>query len=78
MEGDPRYVTRFFELWQKVPPTEPKIRWSYPVVWTEPGLGVLRFEAVVNQANEPDGLAFNDWMPLDAATWEALEQIRKR
>jgi transcriptional regulator with XRE-family HTH domain len=78
MEGDARYVTRFFELWQTVPPIEPKIRWSYLVVWTEPGLGVLRFEAVVNQANEPDGLAFNDWIPLDAATWAALELIKKR
>jgi transcriptional regulator with XRE-family HTH domain len=78
MEGDPRYVTRFFELWQSVPATEPKIRWSYPVVWTEPGLGVLRFESVVNQASEPDGLAFNDWIPLDARTWDALERVRGR
>lgn len=77
LEGDPRYVTRFFELWQTVQPIEPKIRWFYPVVWTEPGVGILRFEAVVNQANEPDGLSFNDWIPLNAETWEALGRIAK-
>ena len=72
MEGDPKYVNRFFELWQSTAPRDPKVRWSYPVVWTEPGVGVLRFEAVVNTASAPDGLAFNDWIPLDAETWEAL------
>lgn len=78
MQGEPHYVTRFFELFQATPPREPKVRWSYPVVWTEPGLGVLRFEAVVSTANEPDGLAFNDWMPLDAATWDRLGKISGR
>jgi hypothetical protein len=77
MQGDPRYVSRFFELWQTVPAQTPKVRWSYPVVWTQLDGRTLRFEAVVNTANEPDGLAFNDWIPLDAATWEGLGELTK-
>lgn len=53
MQGDPRYVARFFELWQQAEGRRPKVRWSYPVVWTEPGLPVMRFEVVVNTASEP-------------------------
>ncbi len=78
MQGDAKYVNRFFELWQQTEPHAPKVRWSYPVTWTEPGVGVMHFESVVNTASAPDGLAFNDWIPCDAATWECLEKIAKR
>ena len=77
LQGDPKYVRRFLRLWEATPPTPHKIRWSYPVVWQEPGIGRLRFDCFVSVANEPDGLAFNDWIPLDADTWVALETIRK-
>ena len=32
---------------------------------------------MVNPASEPDGLAFNDWIPLDGETWAALVQLEK-
>jgi len=79
MQGDPRYVARFLKAWDAAPATwSNKVRWSYPVVWDEPGIGVMRFESLTSPANDPDGLAFNDWIPLDAATWERLGQLASR
>lgn len=73
--GDPKYVRRFMELWQETPPRPPKVRWSFPVIWNEPNIGVVRFECFVSTANEPDGLAFNDWIPMDAESWQNFSAI---
>jgi transcriptional regulator with XRE-family HTH domain len=75
MEGDASYVTRFFALWEKTEPAPPKVRWGYPVVWNEPDVGVMRLEAIITQANEAHGYAFNDWIPLDAQSWENLKAL---
>ncbi len=76
-EGDPTYVARFLNVWQNTPARDAKCRWHFPIVWEEPELGRLQFRVVVSTASEPDGLAFNDWMPLDARTWEALERLKR-
>ena len=76
--GNPRYVRRFMEIWQETPPRAPKIRWSYPVTWVEPGIGTVNFMSYVSTANEPDGLAFNDWVPMDADSWVCLAEILKQ
>lgn len=76
MQGDPRYVSRFFELWEATQPIQPKVRWGYPVTWQCRSGATLRFQAIVTEANDPRGLAFNDWIPLDAETWEALAGLR--
>jgi hypothetical protein len=47
---------------------EPKCRWSFPIIWRD-DLGEMRFLNVINTASEPDGLAFNDWVPVDANAW---------
>lgn len=75
LKGDPKYVGRFLEIWRSAPPYGGKTRWTYPVVWEEPGVGRMRFTAVVSPANESDGLAFNDWMPADAESWEGLGRL---
>jgi hypothetical protein len=31
---------------------------------------------MVNTANDPDGIALNDWVPIDASSWEALARLR--
>lgn len=77
LKGEPRYVARFLNVWQNTPPSRAKCRWDFPIVWEEPGIGQLNFRVVVNTASEPDGLSFNDWLPLDAQTWEALERLRR-
>jgi transcriptional regulator with XRE-family HTH domain len=75
LAGDAKYVQPFLEAWQKAVPRTPKIRWEYPIVWDDPDVGTLRFRGMVNPASEPDGLAFNDWIPLDAETWAALARL---
>jgi len=76
MRYDPAYFARIMELWERVEPLAPKLRWSYPVVWQHPGAGVMRFICFASSANEPDGLSFNDWIPIDAETWLNLERLR--
>jgi transcriptional regulator with XRE-family HTH domain len=75
LAGDPKYVQPFLKAWQVAVPRTPKICWEYPIVWEDPRVGTMRFRGVVNPASEPDGLAFNDWIPLDAATWTALDKL---
>jgi transcriptional regulator with XRE-family HTH domain len=75
LQGDRKYVARLINAWQEATPISPKIRWSYPVVWQEPDIGVMRFHAFVSSANEEDGFAFNDWIPVDAESWERLERL---
>lgn len=75
--GDPKYVGRFLQLWDKVAPRTPKIYWSYPVVYDHPDAGRLSFTVAVSAANETDGLYFNDWIAEDSATLTALEYLRE-
>lgn len=75
IQDDARYVTRFFALWPKVPPHPAKVRWGYPVVWGEEDGPQIRFQAIVTTCNEPKGLAFNDWVPVDAESWRCLEEM---
>lgn len=78
IRGDPSYVGRLARLWAETPPNTPKNRWTYRVVWNEPGIGVMSFLATVTTCNESQGHAFNDWVPVDAQTWECLEALRRR
>jgi hypothetical protein len=78
LEGDPKYIRRFVELWQRAPSDWPnKIRWSYPVVWKEPEAGIMRFHCIVSNMNETEGFSVNDWIPRDADTWTALDGLRR-
>lgn len=77
MAGDPAYLQVLLRAWQDAVPRTPKIRWEYPVVWSDPDAGMLRFRSIVNPASEPDGLAFNDWIPLDAQTWDGLRHLKE-
>ena len=77
MTGDPAYLQVLLQAWQDAIPRTPKIRWEYPVVWSDPEVGTLRFRCLVNPAAEPDGLAFNDWIPLDAQTWDGLRRLKE-
>jgi len=72
--GDPRYVARFLDVWQKTPPRTPKVRWWYPVVWRADD-EVLRFRGLVTTCDEQHGLAFNDWIPIDSTTLGYIERL---
>ena len=77
MTGDPAYLQVLLRAWQEAVPRTPKIRWEYPVVWNDADVGTLRFRCLVNPAAEPDGLAFNDWIPLDSQTWDGLRRLKE-
>jgi transcriptional regulator with XRE-family HTH domain len=75
LAGDPRYIKRFLDQWERTPARSAKIRWTYPIVWGEPGVGLLRFLCFVSAGSEPEGIGFNDWIPLDGETWQALKHL---
>lgn len=75
LEGVPSYVTRLSDIWQRTEPMTPKVRWTCPITWRDPDVGVMNFHAVMSDANEPKGMAFMDWLPLDGVTWERLHSL---
>jgi transcriptional regulator with XRE-family HTH domain len=77
LNGDSKYVARLIDIWQKVPAGywDEKMRWSYPVVWNQPGAGVIRFECVVTVASHADCTNFNDWVPVGSDSWSVLERL---
>jgi transcriptional regulator with XRE-family HTH domain len=73
-QGDPGFLRRLIDIFNSTPGREPKCRWTYPVHWKDDDFGEMRFISLVNTASEPDALAFSDWIPIDAGTWDALEK----
>jgi len=76
--GSPAFLSRFLKAFAETPAREPKCRWTFRVVWRDDEFGEMNFRGVVSTANERDGLAFNDWVPVDATTWTALENVKAR
>ncbi|MCZ2109603.1 MAG: helix-turn-helix transcriptional regulator [Dehalococcoidia bacterium] len=74
-DGNARYVRRLLNLWERVPPRVPKIRWFYDVNWSDRVVGEMRFRVSVAMADEPGGLMFHDWIPADAQTWSRLDAV---
>lgn len=73
-QNDPTAIPKLFALWERTPPASAKVRWNYPIVWREPGIGEIRFLGTVTTASEPDAIGFNDWIPADAASHVLLEK----
>ncbi len=76
--ADPQLVGRMIDLWASAPAVELRVRWNYRLTWNDPAVGEMRFHGIESTASEPEGLFFEDWHPLDAETWEALEQVKAR
>ena len=76
LAGDPKYIARFLKLWQQVPEAALILRWHYRIVWDVPGIGAINFDCVVSHCNQEQGWAFNDWIPVDAASWAVLERVK--
>lgn len=77
-KGDPAFLAKLIDIFSQTPARDPKCRWTYPVVWRDDDFGEMRFLGVVGTASEPDALAFQDWHPVDAATWDVLERVKAR
>lgn len=78
LKGDPKYVASLGKIWEDAPANHRyKIRWNYPIVWEQPGIGRMTFRCLISTAGEIDGLAINDWVPVDAASWQVLEATKR-
>jgi transcriptional regulator with XRE-family HTH domain len=73
--GDPMYVRRFLDVWERTPAREPKIRIHYRVVWNDDTVGEMRFLGILGPGNQWEALAWNDWVPVDAESWRRLETL---
>ncbi len=76
--NDPAAIPQLIRAWESTPPQAGKARWSYRLVWREPGIGDIEFLSLVSIASEPDALSFNDWIPVDAASHARLAQVLAR
>ena len=74
-QNDPTAIPKLFALWERTPRAIAKVRWNYPVIWRDPGVGEIRFLGTVTVANEPEAIGFNDWIPADAASHALLEKV---
>jgi transcriptional regulator with XRE-family HTH domain len=77
LAGVPEYVARFTQIWEQTPAGEypETMRWAYEIDWREPGYGTMRFQCFAWVVNERDGLDIDDWIPLDAESWQVLDRI---
>jgi transcriptional regulator with XRE-family HTH domain len=73
--NDHEAIARLLHAWEIATPAEPRVNWSYRVVWREPDTELIDFAGLVSTASETDGLAFNDWIPADAASHATLERL---
>ena len=72
---DPSTIRRLLRIWEATPATTPRAQATYDVVWRD-GQGVeIGLMAVTSVCNEPDGLFYHDWYPVDAASHAGLERI---
>ena len=75
LSGDPAYVNRFLDIWDRTPPHTSKIRYHYRVVWRDDAAGEIRFLCIQGPANEAEALGWHDWIPVDAESWQRLERL---
>jgi transcriptional regulator with XRE-family HTH domain len=75
LAGDPKYVRRFLDLWQRMPAREPKMRSHYPVVWRDDSVGEMRFLGILGPGNIWESLSWHDWIPVDSESWQRLESL---
>lgn len=76
-ENDHGFLERLLAAWNRAVPSVPKVRESYRIIWNHLAHGQMNFYCTLTTASERDGLAFNDWIPVDGQTWEALGAIMR-
>ena len=75
LQGDPKYIKRFIEAWEKAEPIPHRTRFHHEVRWLYRGEQPMRFFGITTIADIWNELSWNDWIPADAETWQALKQI---
>lgn len=77
LDNDPAELRRLLGVWEKAEAIPHKIRHQYNVVWRyrskDPVLRFIGRHTVCDIWNE---LNWQEWVPADAETWQALERLR--
>jgi hypothetical protein len=76
LAGDQKLVQRVLELWSTAPPLPHRARHTY-TVQLRAGSSTLRLQGSTSIADLWNELSWNEWVPEDGATWEALTSLRK-
>lgn len=72
---DPKAINKLYALWERTPPANQKLRWNFPVIWTEPEAGEVRMIGTVTAASHVNSLVFVDWIPRDGDSHARLETL---
>ncbi|MEO8468732.1 MAG: helix-turn-helix domain-containing protein [Chloroflexota bacterium] len=73
--SDPKAINKLYALWDRTPPASQKLRWNFPVIWTEPEIGEIRMIGTVTAASHVNSLVFVDWIPSDGQSHALLETL---
>jgi transcriptional regulator with XRE-family HTH domain len=73
--ANPQFLQRLLEAWTRATPSPAKVRLTYRVIWNHRRHGRMIFHCVMGTASEHEGLTFNDWIPVNPATWTALHGL---
>ncbi len=76
-DNDPGFLARLLDAWNRAEPLPTRVRESYRIIWNHERYGRMCFYCLATTANERDGLVFNDWIPVDAETWHALDALQR-
>ena len=76
LAGNQAYVRRFLALWETTAARQRKLRFAFPITIRHSSAGDLHFLVQVNPADQRGSFTFNDWIPLDGATWRGIESLR--
>jgi PAS domain-containing protein len=74
LQGTPGRVKRFVALWQAAPAIPNQVRHIYYVRFRYRE-HVLRFTCRINLADIFGGVHWNEWIPADSGTWDALSRM---
>jgi transcriptional regulator with XRE-family HTH domain len=76
LQGDPAFIRRFLDLWEKAPPIPHRTRHVYDVRWRYRGRPpALRFIGSLSPADIWNELWWNEWIPADTDTANRLQEL---
>ena len=75
MQGDPKFIGPFMTLWEDTAPLPNRTRHHYIIRWRHGDTRPLRFFGVMNTVDVVEEWTWNDWIPADGDSWNALEEI---
>ncbi|MGH7622527.1 MAG: helix-turn-helix domain-containing protein [Gemmatimonadaceae bacterium] len=76
LNGNPDYIRRLLMLWEAAPPIPHGTRFHYDLQWRHEDGGVLHFGCSMTVADIWDELMWHDWVPADAESWTALQEMQ--